>query len=421
MGATTEVTTKITAKATMKTSTEVTESSDDLSKLRVQIDDIDTKILSLLWERAELSGSVAKSKGTASTYRPEREEAILQRLYSLNLNRLNQDNLNQNTSQKISQKMSQGTSQNIPQNTKKNTMISILPNEHINKIWTEIFSSSRALQKAPLVAFLGPEGTFSHHALYECLGHSVESIACHDFEDIFMKVYSKEYALGLIPLENSQQGSVGQCLDLFNQYPVSIIEEHYSHIMHSLLTKEQSLSQIQVLISHPQALMQCHSWIRENLASVTIKEVSSTAAAVKLAKELPHSAAIAHEDMAQESLQALAHNINQNPHNYTRFAIIAAKLQEVSPKNPKTSFTFIVSHKAGALVEILRILEASDINLVKLESRPSTIYGQGQAWEYQFFVDAASNLLENKEVLAKLQDVCHYFQILGVYENKVLN
>ena len=117
----------------------------------------------------------------------------------------------------------------------------VLPSESIRHIWTEIFSCSRSLQQKTSLAFLGPAGTFSHFAGLELMGKSLNFVPCHDFNAIFAKVHAGEVRYGLVPLENSLQGTVGQCLDLFEEYPVSIVAEHYSGICQCLLSKQQDM------------------------------------------------------------------------------------------------------------------------------------------------------------------------------------
>ncbi len=368
-----------------------------LGELRQKIDVLDADILQLLQKRAECSKAVAKAKNGSINYRPEREQAVLQRLYGIN------DNANTE-----------------------------LLSEHIKAIWTEIFSCSRSLQQPCRVSFLGPMGTFSYFAVQEVFGKLSDAIACDDFSQVFEMVYNQEASYGLIPLENSQQGSVGQCLDLFDTYPVTIIEEHYSLISQCLLSLEDDLLDIREVFSHPQALMQSQDWLRRHIPHAKLTEMSSTAAAAKRAMLERRTAVIGHEKLLEcteaysgehaESLgfKVLSKDIARDKNNKTRFVVISAKSNENQDdrilKNPKSSCTFSIRDQAGALLGVLQLFEKYKINLSKLESRPLFQRLKQDSWQYRFFADADTNLYSQKELLDELFDYCHEFRILGLYE-----
>lgn len=368
--------------------------SEALAKLREEINVLDTALLDLLQKRACVSKQVAKAKQGGTIFYLAREKEIIARLQKENQNL-----------------------QNAEEEKKE-----ALPSESIAHIWTEIFSCSRSLQQKARLAFLGPLGTFSHYAAQELMGKSIDFVPCPDFEEIFAKVHGGEVRYGLVPLENSLQGTVGQCLDLFEEYPVHITAEHYSGICQCLLAKTADLSRIQVVYSHPQALMQTHDFLRKNCPQAKLVEMSSTAEAAKRALSEDFSAVVGHERLKEQCengavLQVLAKDIAGRKGNTTRFALIAKEAGQGSFKKPKTSFTFTVTDKAGALSEVLHIIQNADVNLSKLESRP--LYGnvQGTSWQYRFFADAQANLGEKPELMQALKEFCHDIRILGVYEN----
>lgn len=369
---------------------------DALLALREKINALDAELLDLLHKRAYLSKEVAKAKQGGTIFYPAREKEIIARLQGLN-NALQETDSAEGGRQK-------------------------LPTESIAHIWTEIFSCSRSLQKKTSLAFLGPVGTFSHYAAQELMGKSLDFVPCPDFSTIFAKVHAGEVQCGLVPLENSLQGTVGQCLDLFEEYPVFIIAEHYSRICQCLLSKNTDLASIEVIYSHPQALMQSHAFLQRNCPNAKFVEMSSTAEAAKRALAEENAGTVGHERLTElcagdVCLQVLAKDIASSKENMTRFALIAKEQNSGLIKNPKTSFTFTVVDKAGALSQVLQIIQANDVNLSKLESRPAYHRLEGSAWQYRFFADAQANLKEKPELMLALKEFCYDIRILGVYES----
>ncbi len=365
--------------------------TEELARLRLQINALDEELLCLLQKRSFISTQIAKAKQGGTIFYPAREKEIIAHLQEKNKEQL-QENMVQ------------------------------LPQESIAHIWTEIFSCSRSLQKKTSLAFLGPLGTFSHYAGEELFGKSLTYLPCSDFNSIFAKVFSGEASFGLIPLENSLQGTVGQCLDLFEAYPVSIIAEHYSSIHHCLLAQQSDFSKIKIIYSHSQALMQCHDWIQKNCPQAQIVELSSTANGALRAMEEKYSAAIGNEKLVQLSqeqkiLRVIAKDIANCKENTTRFAVIAREKNSCSFVSAKSSFTFALADKTGALSKVLHIIQQENINLTKLESRPLYNKVQGTAWQYRFFADAVANLWEKPKLMQALKEYCYDIRILGVYEN----
>ncbi len=221
------------------------ERRERLAEIRGQIDQLDRQLLDMLNRRAELSLEVGRIKaGSADiVFKPFREKEVLEKLSRLNAGPL--------------------------------------PEEHLRSVYREIFSSSRALQRPQRAAYLGPEGTFSYFAGVEFLGRSVEFLPMPDIPAVFQAVSSREAELGVIPLENSLQGAVGQSLDHFLRYQVYIQSEIFCRISHCVLGKAQSLAEVRTVYSHPQPLAQCQSWLRTHLPSAKIIPTESTAAAAR--------------------------------------------------------------------------------------------------------------------------------------------
>lgn len=363
----------------------------DLDSLRVAIEQLDFEMLVMLNRRAELSLQVAETKRQGgpgvAVLQPRRESYLLDML------------------------MAQNKAIGGP-----------LPTVHMLHIWREIFSSSRALQQPAQVAFLGPEGTFSHMAALESLGHSVELMPLDSFHAVFHAVHDHRANIGIVPLENTLQGSVGQNFDLFAEYRVQIVAEHYSRITHSLMSLEADLCVVRRVYSHPQPLGQCAAWLRSHLPGVPLVTMESTAAAARRVLDEPGAAAIAHPALAAMlGLRILAGPLEDSATNWTRFAIITPG--QPAPNRPgdsgkpavglKTSLLFTVPNSTGALSRVLNVLAEGKVNMSKLESRPM----QGTPWQYVFFADTDCDFLhpDHAVTLQTLREVCQSVRILGVY------
>ena len=273
-----------------------------LTAIRGEIDSVDQELLALFNRRAALSLEVGRIKAgdPGIVFKPLREREVLDGL------------------------------------ARKND--GPLPEEHLRAIWREIFSSSRALQRPQNVAYLGPEGTFSYFAGVEYLGHAASFHPCNDLPQVFADVHSGRCELGVVPLENSLQGTVGVSFDLFLKYDVHIQAELFSPISHCLLSHAASLAEITTVYSHPQPLAQCGGWLRSHLPQAGLIPVESTAAAARMAAANPQSAAIGNGKLADMTgLSILARRIEDEPGNWTRFVIIGPKPVGQLDKLPRTA------------------------------------------------------------------------------------
>ncbi len=351
----------------------------NLQRIRSEISRLDREILALLNRRASLSLEVGSIKSTSqdSVFKPFREQEVL-------------DGLVQENS-------------------------GPLPEDHLRNIYREIFSSSRSLQQPQTAVYLGPEGTFSYFAGVEYLGHSVEFSPKDNLEDVFRAVDMREAELGVIPLENSMQGSVGQSLDMFLKFEVFIHAEIFCRISHFLLSRETDISRVQRIYSHPLALQQCSGWVKANLPGVEVIPDESTARAASRAAREEGVAAIGHKKLTKFfELNVISNSIEDLPDNWTRFLVISAHPPEAGNRD-KTSLLFTVLDKPGSLVSALNVLSKERINMRKLESRPL----RAEKWRYVFFVDVECDLTaqEYGNVLEELSENCYYLRVLGSYPN----
>jgi chorismate mutase/prephenate dehydratase len=363
-----------------------------LSRLRAEIDEIDVELVTLLNRRAARSLEIGEIKAARSmdVWCPSRERALV-------------DNLAEGSA-------------------------GPLPEDHLRAVYSEILSSSRALQRPMRAAFLGPEGTFSNIACLEYFGSGVTCVPKPHLADIFEAVEKGGCDLGIVPLENSVNGSVGQSLDLFAHSGVFVQAEWYSRIHLSLMSREEALESIRVVYSHAQPLGQCSAWLRDNLADAKQISLESTALSAQRVAEGAAGAGcavIGHTGLAGRfGLNVLAAGIEDIFDNWTRFFVIGPQARKaeanasstspsVSPGADKSSIVFTIANKPGSLERVLHALAARGINMSKLESRPLP----GELWKYIFFADLDCDITapDNAPVLTQMLEYCHSLRVLGAY------
>ncbi|MBS7604781.1 MAG: prephenate dehydratase [Candidatus Bathyarchaeia archaeon] len=270
------------------------------------------------------------------------------------------------------------------------------------------------LKRPVKVAFQGEIGAYSESAIYEFFGQDVQPVPCKRFIDVFRRVESGETEFGVVPVENSLEGSVTQVYDLFLEHDVKVCGEVILKIVHCLIANPGvDFGSIKVIFSHPQALGQCRNFL-ERLGCELISTYD-TAGSVKLIKErgMLDAAAIASERCAEiYNMKILARDIADNPNNYTRFFILST-FDAPPTGNDKTSIIFSTRHVPGALYRALGEFASRGINLTKIESRPT----RQKPWEYNFYLDFEGHRTEAKcaEALEGLKANALFVKILGSY------
>lgn len=352
-----------------------------LDQLRQQIDALDQQLLGLLNQRAALAGEVGEIKRTEGSvvYRPEREAQVIRNLQSVN----------------------QGP----------------LESENISHIWREVMSACRNLEAPQRVAVLGPAGTFCEQAALDFFGSSVELQYLSNFDQVFQATASGSAHYGVVGVENSTEGAVTRTLDLFLHTPAQIVGEVSLLVRHHLLRKTQGLEGITTVCAHPQALAQCNEWLTKHLPQAERKPVFSNAEGARLAAEDASCAALASERAASIfGLHVVAHAIQDDAYNRTRFCIIA--LPEVLPAPAPsgkdcTSLIVSVPNRPGALHDLLVPMKQHGVSMTRFESRPART---GQ-WEYYFYIDLDGHSSEPKlaAAMAELRTLCGFFKVLGSY------
>jgi len=273
---------------------------------------------------------------------------------------------------------------------------------------------SKAGKERVKVAFQGERGAYSESAVYTFFGDETEVKPCRDLTEVFESVDKQEVPVGVVPVENSLEGSVNQTYDLFLTHNLKVSGEIIIRISHCLIANPStSLEAVKTVYSHPQALAQCRSFL-ERLGSDLIPTYD-TAGSVKMLKEkgLKDAAAVASEKAAEiYGMKILAREIEDTPTNYTRFFVISKNDSPITGKD-KTSIIFAATHTPGALYHALGEFAKRDINLAKIESRPT----KQKPWEYNFYLDFEGHRTEENCTVAlkALEKYATFIKILGSY------
>ncbi len=263
------------------------------------------------------------------------------------------------------------------------------------------------------VAFQGERGSFSEDAVTEFFG-AATLLPCHYLPDVFQAVVKDQASFGVIPVENSQAGSINESYDLLLKYELAIFGEVDLKINHCLMALPgESLESIKVVYSHPQALAQCEEFLRKLAADIVPTYDTAGSAKMIRERELQNCAAIASERVSQiYQMSILAQNIQTNPNNYTKFFIISKEKPAYGPRN-KTSLIFATGNVPGALYSTLGVFATRGINLTKLESRPK----KDRPWEYIFYADFEGHIDDEfcQQALAELEGSVTFLKLLGSY------
>ena len=288
-----------------------------------------------------------------------------------------------------------------------------LPVPAINSIFREVISASRDLQKPTTVAFLGPETSFSHLAARLHFGDSSTFIPQPGIARVFDEVERGSIDWGVVPVENSQEGSVNITLDGLVLTPLKIRAEIFLRISQCLISSAKNMDSIKKIYSHPQALAQCRAWLKANLPGCVLRETESTAAAAQMVKGKKTEAAIGSSLAAvKNKLNIIAADIEDNTSNTTRFLVLG-KGESTATGKDKTSLVYATPHSPGSLYRALSPFARRRINLIKIESHPV----KERLWEYLFFVDIVGHIAEKevKNCLDELKKKTTFLKILGSY------
>ena len=360
-----------------------------LEQIRARIDALDADLHSLINERAKLAQQVGVSKHasghTVDFYRPEREAQVL----TLALERNRQ--------------------QSGP-----------LRDEEILRLFREIMSACLAQQNALKIGYLGPEGTFTQQAVLKFFGHSVRPLPLTSVPEVFHEVESGAADFGVVPIENSTEGTVNNTLDMFLTTPLKIIGEVELRIHQNLMGRMTMLGDIRRVCGHPQSLAQCRGWLHEHMPAIERVAVTSNAEGARRARDEDGTATLGGAVAAEVyGLNVLVPEIEDHPDNTTRFLVIGRKGADAS-ESDKTTLLVSAAHTdaPGALYRLLEPLAQHAITMTRIESRPS----RRRKWDYVFFIDVEGHA--DREPLAtalgELKRRASLFRVVGSYPKAIL-
>jgi chorismate mutase/prephenate dehydratase len=349
-----------------------------LEEMRKKIDEVDDKIVRLITERIRQSQSIGyeKQKNSKPIEDAAREEKVLDHIRTIA------------REEKLDEK-------------------------EIESIYRQIIKASKSVQGI-VVAFQGETGAYSEEAAFQYFGRSVNAKPCENFDAVFKLVEQGEVPFGVVPIENSLEGSISRVYDLLLNSSLKVCGELELRIMHCLITDHgATLDTIKKVYSHPQALGQCQTFLTH--LGCELIPTYDTAGSVKLIKEqnITDGAAVASARAAEiYDMKILAREIEDNPNNFTRFFILSKQDSPPTGKD-KTSIVFSVKHKPGALYGAIKEFADSKINLTKIESRPT----RQKAWEYNFYLDFEGHHHDKlvKDTLDRLEKNSLFLKILGSY------
>lgn len=287
-----------------------------------------------------------------------------------------------------------------------------LPARSVRAVFRELISGTRSLVRQLRIAFLGPQYSYSHLAAIRRFGQAVEFMPVGTIAAVFEEVNRGQSDFGLVPVENSTDGRVADSLDMFTRLPVHICGDVELEIHHFLLGKCPR-NEIKEVYSRPQALSQCRNWLAKHLPAARNIEVTSTSTAAQLAAEKPGAAAIASlEAGVHYGLSALAENIEDNPGNTTRFALIGDQSAPRTGRD-KCAMLFQVEHRPGTLAEAMNIFKRNRLNLTWIESFPIPGMQRG----YLFFVEMEGHETDSRvqRAVQTLSRRATRLEILGSY------
>jgi chorismate mutase/prephenate dehydratase len=351
-----------------------------LSDVRAKIDQIDRTIQSLIAERARFAHQVGKAKGKLAAavdyYRPEREAQVLRMVVDRN----------------------EGP----------------LSDELLVHVFREIMSACLAQQEPLKIGYLGPEGTFSQQAVLKHFGRSALGLPMATIEEVFQEVEAGNADFGVVPVENSGQGTIQITLDMFLTSNLKICGEVELRVQQYLMSRSGRIEDIERVYAHPQSFMQTSAWLRANLPKAEKVPVTSNAEGARRARNADDAAAIGGESAGHVYglKKVVTKPIQNDADNTTRFLVVGRQLFP-SSGHDRTSVLVFIHDKPGALFDVLSPFARHGISMNRIESRPSHL----AKWEYGFFIDLAGHIEDEamQAALAELKAHSAQIKVLGSY------
>lgn len=347
-----------------------------LVELRSRVDRLDDQIAALLQERARVSEEIGRAKRDESAgamYVPEREAEVLERVARA---------------------------------------AGPLDLTALRRIYSEVLSASRALQRPLRIAHLGPTATFGYQAAREQFGGSAEYEPCATNPDVVTAVEKGVADFGLVPFENSTEGPVNEVLDRLIDTPLRVRAEITIPVAHALMSQARTLGEVRRVLSHPQAAAQVRGWLGSHLPGVPVEPATSTGRAAELVAADAGSAAVGPRIAAEVyALNVLADNIQDLADNVTRFLVLGRAASGRPTGRDRTALVFSIVDHVGALRDLTDAFASNGVNLSSIQSRPS----RRRAWDYVFFVELDGHQSEDRvaRALAAARTYTVFLTVLG--------
>lgn len=351
----------------------------DLDKLRKRINEIDRQLIDILNERTEVVQQIGRYKYEQgmSFYAPHREQEVFKKITEMN----------------------EGP----------------MPDHALHAIYREIMSSSLHLEKPLRISYLGPEASYTNQAAMKKFGSSLRYSSQPTIEEVFLEVSRGKADYGVVPIENSMEGAVYHTLDMFATSDLKICAQIIMPITHHLLSRADRLEDIETVYAHTQVVAQCRKWLDKHVPGVFIEEAQDGIHAAQKATREKNFAAIANILAADTyELDVMGDNIQSVEGNTTRYLVLSTEPADATGDD-KTTIMFGAPDRVGSLVEILQTIRDHDINMSKIESRPS----HRETWNYYFFVDFYGHYTEHgvRDMLADVRAKSTFVKVLGSYPN----
>ena len=352
----------------------------EIERLRREVDCLDTRILRAINERATVVTEIGKVKSLTDipVYQPTREAQVIDNMIAANTGPM--------------------------------------PDTAIAAIFAQIMASGRPLEHPIRVAFLGPEHTHTHRAAEKEFGTGAEYEATASIPQVFSQVEGGGADYGVVPIENSTAGTVGETIDMFVETSARIVGETTLSITHHLLSKSQ-MAAIEVIYSHPQALDQCRGWVAENLPLAERVEVASTAAAASRAASETGAAALGPKEGAEAyGLAVVRSDIQDFADNTTRFFVLG-RASNPPTGDDRTALIIAVVDRVGALHDVLGVLRSHDLNLSNIQTRPARRQAQQESGDYVFFIEFGGHPDDSnvQGAVDGIRSLCRLIKVLGAW------
>ena len=355
------------------------EFAGELATLRDQIDEIDREILDRLNDRAsrvQRVGELKRGGRQGPIYVAARERDLVRALVESNAG--------------------------------------LFPSAAIPHVFREIISATRSLEERVRVAFLGPDGTFSHQAASRQFGSQVEYVPVTTLRDVFTLTERGDTQFGVVPVENTIEGPIAVTFDALVETDVTICSEIKLEISQHLMSRTGLLEDVQKVASHPQPLAQCRGWLEANLHGIETLQTTSTAAAAQLAQADEKVASIGSEVTAEVyDLVPIASAIEDHRGNTTRFLVIGRETPAPSGQDMTSAIFTVRRDQSGALHDLLGPFAKHGVNLAAVQSRPM----KGKPWEYNFIVDMEGHQEDEavRLALAEAAELAASHKVLGSF------